>query len=359
MAAIGLLFDEMTLMITRGTPCSGGIPLPAQAEVIPLRLPAGRDLRRKLSVLANLPYYLGSMIGHVRRADVVHTPLPGDIPLLGMLVALAFRKRLIARYGGSWAANSQTTVMGRVTKAIMCKYAGGRNVMLATGEGETVPARDMQWIFVSSLSQAELRQIHPRLDKGLSVPPRLIYAGRLSPEKGVLVLIKALAKLKDEDFFRLPHVILAGDGPQRPELEQAVAKYGCTDIIEFAGQLDRNSLSREFLAADICVQPSLTEGFSKAWLDAMSHGVPVVASDVGAARAVIGMEGERGWIMPPGDVERLAAILRRILSDSIDWCALRRRCRAYVEQRTLEDWARRIGEICAAQWKLSLKAKSQ
>ncbi len=359
MAAIGSLFDEMTLLITRGHSRPGGIPLPAHAQIIPLRQPAGQDARRKLSVLLNFPYYLSMIVKYVRRADAVHTPLPGDIPLLGMLVALSLRKPLIARYGGSWATNSQTTIMSRVTKAIMRRFAGGRNVMLATGEGESAPSSNMHWVFVSALSQAELQQICPVFDRELSSPPRLIYAGRLSPEKGVLTLIEALAKLKQEKFSPLPNLILAGDGPQRNVLEQAVARCECTDIVRFVGQLDRNSLSEQFLMADICVQPSLTEGFSKAWLDAMSHGLPVLTTEVGAARAVIGDESERGWIVPPGDVDTLTTKLRQVLSEPMDWHILRRRCRSYVEKRTLEDWAQRIGQICVEQWKINWNGKNK
>jgi glycosyltransferase involved in cell wall biosynthesis len=355
MAAIGSLFSEMTLLITCGTPRPGGIPLPSHVKVIPLRLPVGQDARRKFSVLANLPYYLNMIVKYVWRSDVVHIPLPGDIPLLGMLVALFLRKPLIARYGSSWVETNQTTVMNRITKAIMRHFAGGRNVMLATGEGESAPATNMHWIFVSVLSQAELQKIYPIFDRGIATPPRLIYAGRLSPEKGVLTLIEALAKLKQENFAPLPHLTLAGDGSQRIELERVVAKHRCEDIVHFAGQLDRNLLSKQFLAADICVQPSLTEGFSKAWLDAMAHGLPVLASEVGAARAVIGSEGEHGWLVPPGNVDALATTLQRVLSEQIDWPTLRRNCHAYVEKRTLEDWATQIGNICSEQWKINLE----
>lgn len=349
-AAIGSLFDEMTLLITRGYFRPGGIPLPVYAQIAPLRLPAGRDIRRKLSVLANLPYYLDVIMKHVKQADVVHTPLPGDIPLLGMLVALAFHKHLIARYGGSWDTNNQTTIVGRITKAIMCHFAGGRNVMLATGEGRVAPAPNIHWIFATALSQEELQQIFPVFDKPLSSPPRLVYAGRLSPEKGVHYLISALSKLKRENFSPLPRLILAGDGPQKQELEQYAIACECKDIIQFVGQLDRDSLSMQFLNADICIQPSLTEGFSKAWLDAMAHGLPVLTSDVGAARAVIGVDGERGWIVQPGNVDVLVAAIQRILSEPLDWQMLRKRCRSYAENRTLEGWVQQIGQICAEQW---------
>ena len=125
-------------------------------------------------------------------------------------------------------------------------------------------------------------------------------------------------------------------------------------MIVFAGQVDRFELSRQLSKADLCVQPSLTEGFSKAWLDAMAHALPVLASDVGAARSVIGSDGERGWLVPPGDVQALAIALRRVLRGPVDWPALRRRCRQYAESCTLESWAQQIGEICARQWNIPM-----
>jgi glycosyltransferase involved in cell wall biosynthesis len=354
MAGIGSLFDDMTLIIVQGKPRSGGIPLPRHATIVSLRSPTGEDTRRKISVLANIPYYINMIVRYARQADVVHTPLPGDIPLLGMWVALLLRKRLIVRYGGSWVANTQTTMMNRVTRWSIRTFAGGRNVMLATGEGTAPPAPRMHWVFSTVLSGTVLQQIQPVLDRGLSTPPRLIYAGRLSPEKGVAHLVEAIAQLKANGSGPLPQVLIAGDGPQRKELEKLVQERGCETHFVFAGQLTYQQLSAQFNQADICVQPSLTEGFSKAWLDAMAHGVPVVASEVGAARSVIGGQGNRGWLVQPGDNAGLAQTLQWLLTTPLDWPTLRRRCRGYVENRTLEAWSWRIGEICGQQWQTPL-----
>lgn len=354
MGAIASLFDAMTLVVVRGEPVAGGLPLPATAQVVALRSPHGQDSRRKLSVMVRFPYYVGAIVAKVFRADVVHTPLPGDIPLLGLWIALAMRKRVIARYGGSWAPNTQSTRMNRLTKACMRRFAGGRNVMLATGDGDQPPAPGVQWIFSTALSAAEIDRDQPILDRGLHDPPRLIYVGRLSSEKGVATLVHAMAELGRAPGSPCPHLTVAGEGPERAALEALARELGCADRITFAGQLDRRALGTALDAADVCVQPSLTEGFSKAWLDAMSRGLPVLASEVGAARAVLGGDGERGWLVPPGDPSALASALRRVLCASTCWTAVRTRCRAYVEGRTLEVWARRIGEQCARQWGWSL-----
>lgn len=353
MGAIASLFDEMVLVIVRAgaddAAARGGIPLPAGARVVPLRGPRGHDARRKLSVAARLPYFLWKIGSSMRGADVVHVPLPGDIPLLGLAVALLMRKRTIVRYGGSWPMNAQTTVMDRFTKACMRRFAGGRNVMLATGGGAVAPSPGVEWIFSTALSRAELERALPCLDRGLAATPRLLYVGRLSVEKGVATLLRALSTLARSGFQPRAHLTLAGDGPARAELEALARELGCADMVTFAGQLERSALAAELARADLCVQPSLTEGFSKAWLDAMAYGLPVLASDVGAARVVIG-DDERGWLVPPGDAAALADALRRLSTASLDWPALRRRCRAYVEGMTLEKWTREIGEHCTRQW---------
>lgn len=361
MTAMASLFDETVLVTPRVPARAGGIPLPAAVRVVPLPLPAGVDARRKLSVLAGLSRYVGLIAPEVRRADAVHVPLPGDLPFIGMVIAQALRKPLLARYGSSWAVNAETTMMNRLTKGWMRMAAGGRNVMLATGHGDGPPAPRMHWIFASAIWASELRTFRPRVDRALSAPPRLVYAGRLSPEKGVAVLLRALALLDAP-----VSLTLAGDGPERATLEADAYRLLPPGTVTFAGQLDREALSRCLGEADVCVQPSRTEGFSKAWLDAMAHGLPVIASDVGAARAVIGADGERGLLVPPGDPAALASAIARLLGLSHtgergregetprDWPALRRRCVEFVESRTLDAWADRAGQLCAAQWRLAL-----
>jgi glycosyltransferase involved in cell wall biosynthesis len=353
MAAVASLFDAMTLLITRrDSPGEGGLRLPDGAEIVELQKPRGQDFRRKISVLANLRHYISTIAQHASKADFVHVPPPGDIPLLGMLVAVALRKRLIVRYCGSWVKTSQTTLMNRVTRGLMRVFAGGRNVMLATGEAEKPPAPGITWIFATGISQEELRLTTPVTSRELSDPPQIAYVGRLSAGKGVAELIEALALMQREGFQPLPQVCLIGDGPERERLSAQVDEYGLRGCVSFAGQLDRRSLGFRLGQMDLCVQPSLTEGYSKAWLDAFVHGLPVLCSEAGAARRVIGGQGERGWLVPPGDVRALAEQLRRVLGKPQDWVALRRRCREFAENRTLEVWASQIGHLCARQWSL-------
>jgi hypothetical protein len=357
MTAISSLFDEMVIVTPEVPARRGGIPLPMRARVKPLKCPAGVDARRKLSVLAGLGGHLRTMAPEIRRADVLHVPLPGDLPFIGMMLAQAYRKPLLARYGSSWSVNSETTMMNRLTKRWMRLTAGGRNVMVATGQDDEPPAPGMHWLFASAMWSCELNELRACLDRPLAHPPRLVYAGRLAPEKGLPVLIRALAQLYAEangsGSAWLPTLTLAGDGPDRAALEAEARRLLPHGAVTFLGQLDRVGLTRCLRDADVCVHPSLTESLCKAWLDAMAHGLPVIAADVGAARAAIGEPGERGLLVPAGDSSAFAAAIARMVNEPRDWPALRRRCHAFVQSRTLETWAERLGQFCASQWGLS------
>jgi glycosyltransferase involved in cell wall biosynthesis len=351
MAGVASLFDETTLVVVGTRPQGGGMPLPAGARIVPLAAPTGTDLRRKLSVAHRLPSLLRTISRECRQADVVHTPLPGDIPLLGFFVGLALGKPVLARYGGSWTQTSASTLMNRLTRQSMRLAARGRNVMIATGTGDRAPGAGMSWLFATAISRAEVASVHPDTDRPRSTPLRLIYPGRLSPEKGVRHLIGAVTRLRrtrrDE---AMPRLVLVGDGPLRAELARAVAAGGCEDVVEFRGQLGRPALLAELCRSDVCILPSLTESFCKARLDAMLCGVPVVTTDVGFGREIVGPDGDRGWIVPAGDDEALATILAGLADDGGDWPAIRRRARRYAETFTIETWTERLAETCARRW---------
>ena len=350
MASLRALASSMTIVIVRSTPREGGMPLPPDARVVALRSPHGADFRRKLSVMAHLPYYLSRIGQEIQAADLVHTPVPGDLPYLGLLLAVARRRRVFALYNGSWEPNSETTFMNRVTRQTMRLLARGRNVMLAVGDGTAPPAPGMDWLFATSLTTEELVLGSPDLSRTLQAPPRLIYAGRLSPEKGVPILVAALARLRAMGHEPMPRLTLAGGGADRAALEELVARVGLCDLVRFTGQLDRAALTAELAAADLYVHAAHSEGYCKAWLDAMSQGLPVLATDVGAARAVIGGDGARGWLVPPGSPEALANSMLRVLSEPQEWGALRRRCHSFAAVRTLEAWGEEIGRRLAERW---------
>ena len=126
--------------------------------------------------------------------------------------------------------------------------------------------------------------------------------------KGIEYLLSAAAALRRE--FPALRVEIAGSGPQREKLEEAVAHAGLGGQVKFLGWID--DLTSVLPRWDVFVMPSLEEGFPIAALDAMAAGLPVVATSVGGVPELI-EDGKTGWLVPPRDAEALASRLRLLL----------------------------------------------
>jgi glycosyltransferase involved in cell wall biosynthesis len=147
----------------------------------------------------------------------------------------------------------------------------------------------------------------------LSGCPVIGYAGRLSSEKGVDVLISAFAFTQRQ----LPNAKLwiAGDGREADDLKELARRLGIYDRIEFLGSLDREELERRFDDAWVQVVPSVwDEPFGIAAIEAMMRGTAVVASDGGGLREIV-RHNKTGLLVPPSNERELAAALVRLTSD--------------------------------------------
>jgi glycosyltransferase involved in cell wall biosynthesis len=133
-------------------------------------------------------------------------------------------------------------------------------------------------------------------------------AGRLVELKGIEYLLRAAAALRSE--FPALRVEIAGSGPQREKLEEAVAHAGLEGQVKFLGWID--DLTSLLSRWDVFVMPSLEEGFPIAALDAMAAGLPVVATSVGGVPELI-EDGKTGCLVPPRDAEALASRIRTLL----------------------------------------------
>ncbi|MBA3734360.1 MAG: glycosyltransferase family 4 protein [Actinobacteria bacterium] len=141
-------------------------------------------------------------------------------------------------------------------------------------------------------------------------PPEVLYAGRLSPEKGVLELVEAAHDL---------NLVVAGDGPLRGEIPDA------------RGFVPHDELQQLYARAAVVACPSRREGFGVACLEAMAHGRPVVATGVGGLLDLV-VDGETGIVVPPRDPGALRSALQQLLADP----ELRRRLGAAGRERARE-----------------------
>jgi glycosyltransferase involved in cell wall biosynthesis len=165
------------------------------------------------------------------------------------------------------------------------------------------------------------------------------YIGRLIFDKGLGVLIEAIASLPPSYRLRL-----VGSGPDREALEQLAASKGVAERVEFAGAVSTQEIPQVFDAMDAMALPSLTrknwkEQFGRVLIEAMACETPVIGSDSGEIPNVI---GDAGLVTPEGDVQALAAAIARLGSNPALRADLARRGRQRILDRfTQEQVARR------------------
>ncbi|MET8231593.1 glycosyltransferase family 4 protein [Micromonospora sp. NPDC005298] len=221
-----------------------------------------------------------------------------------------WRRRLLV-HGAEPATLRMASHVGTV-----CEYAARRDFL-----------RDLGGRFVGVIPNGVPLPAHPRASRDrvraeLGLCPddvAMIAVSRLTWEKGYGVLADALRRLPPSTVRR-PHrpaarrvLLVAGDGPDRDGVAAALADTGDVEVRLLGNRLDVPDLLG---AADLFVFPTLHENLSNALLEAMAHGLPVVASAVGGNVEVLRSGG--GRLVPAGDPDALAGALSPLLDDSAE-----------------------------------------
>jgi glycosyltransferase involved in cell wall biosynthesis len=258
------------------------------------------NLRRQPWRAPLLPAFLATYASAARRAsrnaDLVHahwlpsgiaamaTRRPFVVQLWGTDVALARRAPALAR------------AVLRRAEAVVCPSTA------LAGDATRLGARQIE-VVPSGVD------LPPKVGEEAD-PPEVLYAGRLSREKGILELVEAAGDL---------NLVVAGDGPLRDRVPMA------------RGFVSPGELAELYARSAVVACPSHREGFGVACLEAMAHGRPVVASGVGGLLDLV-VNGETGIVVEPGNVPALRAALQRLLADR----ELRRRMGEGGRQRAAE-----------------------
>ncbi len=352
--AISELFDETRVVV----PCEildrqnkGISPLGGRnLQVSPLSVPKGKDWRRKL----DMPFWLLKnslkIWREVRCADAVHAPVPGDVGTIGMLFALAQRKPLFVRHCGNWFV--QKTAAETFWRWAMERYAGGRNVMLATGGDDAAPSSkngQIKWIFSTSLTRREIAEAAPRpfpADGKI----KLIVACRLEKNKGAETVIESLPRILEK--FPGATLDVVGDGSLLAQLKNQAKQSKLENKIVFYGKVEHSRVIELMKQAHVfCFPTSASEGFPKVALEALACGLPVVTTRVSVLPRLIGET--RGVLIDKANAEQVAAAVELICSNSEIYESMSANAVAAARQYTLENWRDTIGETLRQSWRVA------
>ena len=199
------------------------------------------------------------------------------------------------------------------------RFRGGPTIVVRNG----IPTPDVERL-------RELRAGRPGLRAAIGVPDDAYVVGavgRLSREKRIDLLLAATRKV----VARHPevHLLIVGGGAERPRLESLARRLGIAERVTFTGLL--RDVSPAYVAMDLMVQAADTEGTPRTVLEAMAHGIPIVATEVGDVHELLD-GGAGGVLVPPGD----SLALEAAIVAAIEQPEQQRRLSAHASRRCRE-----------------------
>ena len=353
MEAISELFERTTIVV----PCShdsspDGLSslVGNNLDVVTLSVPKGTGLKRKLHMFVWLLTNALVIWRQVKTADAVHTPIPGDVGTIGMLAALLQRKPLLVRHCGNWLV--QKTIAEHAWKWSMEYFAGGRNVMFATGGAAEPPSlrnRSVKWIFSTSLKADQLGKNSPRQlpsDGGL----KLVIACRQEPGKGTDKVIESLPAILS--VFPKAKLTVIGSGSLIELSRRRVEELGLRESVTFHGRIAQSKVVELLRAAHIfCYPTSASEGFPKVVLEALAAGLPVITTRVSVLPKLL--RSGAGILLTKPDARELSDAVIQLCSDRDAYEQMSAKALETASEFSLEKWRDVIGESLRKAWNVN------
>lgn len=296
------------------------------------RFPAADDAARDAAThaLASLANDDGAVIDGLALAGFADS-LPADSARLRLL---AWVHHPLAEETGLSAA--ETTQFRELEARLLPCFRGVLCPSRCTADAVIRYGVDDSRIAVAPPGTTQPTQPRPQRMPGKVL--RLLTVATVTPRKGHLVLIEALAQLRRRDW-RLDVIgSLARDPIYAAAVQQAIATHGLDKQIALCGEMAPSTLSAAYDAADLFVLPSFHEGYGMVFAEALAHGLPIIATHAGAIPETV--PESAAILVPPGNVDALAAALTTLLDDRTKLARLARD--AADAGAALPDWPQSV-----------------
>jgi glycosyltransferase involved in cell wall biosynthesis len=308
------------------------------------------ELGRSISPLSDVRAFLQLVRTIFREApDVVHTHT-AKAGTLGRLAALAFN--------ATRSKGRRCVLVHTFHGHVLSGYFGRTGSLLARCAERTLAAGTDRIVAISPRQRQDLvnrfrvapdartavvplgLDLRPLLDQDaaapnlrreLQIPDADVvvgYVGRFVPIKNIALLVHAFAAASQRQ--KNMWLLLAGDGPLRPDVESLAVQCGVHDRVRFLGWTE--NLGALYATLDICALSSLNEGTPVAIIEAMAAARAVVATSVGGVADVV-EDGRTGLLVRSGDSDGFAAALHRLAENPAERLALGAAARREVARR--------------------------
>jgi glycosyltransferase involved in cell wall biosynthesis len=274
----------------------------------PLPPAGGVRLVDKLAILYRAPQYLRAMLRALRSVDVVHVRCPANISLLAILLLTVLRRPVPrwVKYAGNWQPAVPESWSYTLQRWWLNKNLH-RGVVTVNGHWPDQPKHVFSFLNPCLTEQELMGGREAATGKQLTLPLRLLYAGRLETEKGVGRAIEVIHQLLQNGLAATFDIV--GDGAQRPTFERLVAGRKLDEVVTFHGWQARTPLNRLFARAHFLVFPaSSSEGWPKVLSEGMAHGVVPLAGSVSSIPQYLN-SFQTGRTCAPDDVKAFVDVL--------------------------------------------------
>jgi glycosyltransferase involved in cell wall biosynthesis len=315
----------------------------ANISVFPVTETGGDSLRSRIAQLLSLPLLIRGLCAAMRKADAIHVRCPGNLGLLGALLAPLFSRFLVAKYAGQWNGYPGEPWTVRLQRALLRSW-WWRGPVTVYGRWPDQPANVIPF-FTSILTADQVSRAREAAgNKRAGEALRVLYAGRLSASKNIDTLLEAISLSGPR---RISAVIL-GDGPDRAKLEARAAELGLGDCVRFAGAAPFEQVLEYYDWADALVLTSETEGWPKAIAEAMAFGVICIGSNRGFVPQMLG-EG-RGIVITPRDATALSSALGELAAHPEKFRSMRALAAEWAQSYSLESLRQALRDLLASNW---------
>jgi len=319
-------------------------------SMFPMKETGGDSWRAKLAQALCLPVLVGRLVEVMLQADAIHVRCPGNLGLLGVVLAPLFSRRLVAKYAGQWNGYPGEPRTVRLQRYVLRSW-WWRGPVTVYGGWTDQPAKVIPF-FTSILTREQLGRARDAVRrKSCEAALRVLFVGRLSASKNVDALLEAVALLKDRGIRFSCAVV--GDGPERPKLELRSLEMDLGRYVQFTGAMPLERVLGFYESADVLVLTSETEGWPKAIAEAMAFGVVCIGSSRGFVPQMLA-EG-RGIVVSPRDVPSLAAALCEIATHPEEFDRMRIAAAAWAQSYSLEGLREALRELLARSWGVALQ----
>ena len=348
----GDLFPRLVVVapVVDGPPPGDAAPLErANVSLVGVPPTGGETVAAKLRQLVLLPALVGRLLRVLLTADAVHVRCPGNLGLLGAVLAPVCSRNLVAKYAGQWTGFPGEVWTVRLQRRILGSR-WWRGPVTVYGDWPAQPPK-VRPFFTSVLSEAQIARA-----RALHRPPRqagrlrVLFVGRLSAPKNVGSVLRAAAAVRRDGVDVT--VTVAGDGGERQNLDEIAYREGIADRVRFLGAVGLERVLDEYVEADTLVLISESEGWPKAIAEGMTFGLTCIGSDRGLVPQMLG-DG-RGLVCSPGDADALADHLRWLAAHPAEADEMAARATRWGRQYSLEGLRSALTELLRDAWQVDL-----